>query len=107
MRFDFKGLEGGSTGTILFRNPKELTSFETDRTPDPKTVSPVLYKEWILRAPVSGDGVFKNLSTYEDKAELVLLGEGNSCSDEGDFSHWIMDFFGDGIDFRLYGAFER
>ena len=98
------GTENGSLGTMHLRTPKEITAFATDRKPDPTTLTTILYKEWRMKTSVTGGGAFAKLSNTN--AELILIGSGNSCDSDADFTHWMLDVSGEDVDFRLFGAMQ-
>lgn len=106
LNFALVGKDNESRGAIRLQLPDTIETFATDPAPDPSTMSPILYKEWRLATVPSGDGAFGAV-TKGHTAELVLIGRGNSCDSDADFTHWILDARGDGVGFRLFGALDR
>jgi hypothetical protein len=107
MTFTLRDAKGRS-GTLSFRMPATISIFEVDpRGENIDTgLGPALYKEWSLRAGVSGDGLFKTAVTRNTKVTLVLHGRGNACTSADQFTDWTLQVHGPPGNFMLYGKLD-
>ena len=98
----------GRSGTLSFRMPATISIFEVDpRGENTDTgLGPALYKEWSLRAGVSGDGLFKAPVTRNTKVTLILHGRGNACTSADQFTDWTLQVYGPAGNFMLYGKLD-
>lgn len=98
---------GGGTGTLSFDPPGSLFAFAVDPTPGQSKGSPNLYKEWRITAPVAGTGIFEAGMRKNPTATLVLHGQGSSCDQAYDFTHWSLIVSGPYAEFTFYGPLRR
>lgn len=101
--FTFRDTRAKSSGTLSFDLPGSLFAFAVDPAPGRSEGSPRLYKEWRISAPVEGTGVFEAGMKGNPTATLVLHGQGNSCDQVEDFTHWSMIVSSPHAEFTLYG----
>jgi hypothetical protein len=97
----------GHSGTLTLAQPRKLGIFEVDPHDSPdQGLGPLLYKEWTLRAPAAGSGVFAAADrTHEMR--LILHGRGRNCSGPEDFTHWTLQVSGPTANFMLFGALTQ
>lgn len=99
-RLEFQG-PNGSSGILAFTIPDRGTFFATDPRDGKSTGAggPVLYKELRVSGPVTGAGGFTGGSFT-----LILQGRGNACYHADDFTAWVIQVRGSGLDYALYGG---
>ena len=101
--FSFRDGKGRS-GTLALTRPNSMAVFEVDpRSGRDAGQGPALYKEWKLSAPASGTGVFAPGAAPRHVLTLIVHGQGNSCTDASDFSHWTLVMQGPKANYMLFG----
>jgi len=108
MTFTFRDPKG-RTGTLRFTMPKTYWDFQVDPFGDAKDegLGPILYKEWRLTAPVTGDGLFKRAAAAGQSVTLIFHGRGRGCTEAEHFTHWSLLLHGAAGKLTLYGALEK
>lgn len=101
--FSFRDGKGRS-GTLSLARPNSMAVFEIDpRGGSDAGQGPALYKEWKLSAPAAATGVFTPGAAPRHVLTLIIHGNGNSCTDAGDFTHWTLVMQGPKANYTLYG----
>jgi len=108
MTFTFRDPKG-RTGTLRFAMPKTYWDFQVDPFGDAKDegLGPILYKEWRLTAPVTGDGLVKRAAVAGQNVTLIFHGRGRGCTEAEHFTHWSLLLHGPAGKLTLYGALEK
>jgi hypothetical protein len=97
----------GHAGTLTLARPRKLGIFEIDPRDAPDAgLGPLLYKEWTLRAPAAGSGVFAAVARNHE-IRLILHGRGRGCTGAQDFTHWTLQITGPTANFLLFGALTQ
>jgi len=87
-------------GTIVFPLPRDIEQFHVDLHDGAVRTGaggPMLYKEWRLNGPAILNG------RTATQIRLIFHGRGNTCTSEGDFSHWTLIAEGTGARFMVFG----
>jgi hypothetical protein len=95
--WQFKFAQSGAEGTLELRLPGEVSRFEVDPRDTSKPspgVGPALYKEWRLESIPRGTSMFADMAAAGGKAQLILHGSGNSCTDASQFHAWTLVLHG-------------
>ena len=103
LTFSFRD-KNSRTGTLALAWPKSIAVFQVDpRNGSDAGQGPALYKEWKLSAPASATGVFARGAGPRQTLTLIIQGQGNSCTDASDFSHWTLVMQGPKANYTLFG----
>lgn len=105
--FSFRD-DKGAAGRLTVRANDTVETFAVDTAPDgrdrgPDGHGPELYKEWRLRGPVTGDGMFALRTRALNHATIILHGRGLGCTDAGQFTNWTLDVAGPTARYRFFG----
>jgi hypothetical protein len=97
-------------GTITLVLSDAVAVFEVDTRDEEhkdQGLGPLLYKEWRLTAPFSGNGIFKTGNGGYQRVTLILQGRGRGCTDAAHFTHWTISVHGPLGNYLFYGALEK
>ena len=99
----------GRNGRLSFTMPAHVWIFSVDPFGDTKDegLGPLLYKEWRLSGPVTGDGIFRRGTPPGQRAMLIFHGRGRGCTEAEHFTDWSLQLHGPAGKATFYGRLEQ